>query len=49
MTTPAEAVNCCLAPSKESCVRPPCPCNLESWTREERIALAASKRIEAGK
>ncbi len=37
--TPAESVGCCRAASKEACTRPPCPCNLNCWTRDELDAL----------
>jgi hypothetical protein len=31
----ADAVGCCSAARKEDCKRPPCPCNLDTYTSAE--------------
>lgn len=44
--TPAEAAGCCGASSKNTCTRPPCPCNMEAWTPQEIYDLEVARRKE---
>lgn len=39
MKTPAEEVGCCKASSKSTCVKPPCPCNLDQYSHDELYQL----------
>lgn len=42
-----QALGCCGAGCKEDCSCPPCPCNMDAWTKSEREAIAREKRMQA--
>ncbi len=40
---------CCGAPSKEACVHPPCPCNIDGYSKRELRELEDRRRADRRK